>query len=221
MKKIITLVMAFVLCMSMGMVAFASPVDPTIPAKKETPRLYGGSGTDKDGNKVTAISTKELEQDVKEMLQDEQKVKDVLTEAGYVLKGDETVAVLAAGDISLDGLDSVPAGGVDLELALFGYDNEEVKSLKNGDKLYILHQKKDGTWEVLEGTAVVKEYAGGYKTYAVSAHFDSLSPVAIIKVMSNGEVAILENNKKVATVNTKTGAVTKTSTVKTSPKTGA
>lgn len=54
---------------------------------------------------------------------------------------------------------------------------------------------------------------------AVSAYFDSLSPVAVIKAMSNGEVAVLENNKKVGTIDTKTGTL-KTSTVKKSTKTG-
>ena len=155
MKKVITLILAFVLCMSMGMVAFASPVDPTIPAEKEIPRVWGGSGTDKDGNKVTASYVGTLKKEVEDMLKDDQKVKDILTDAGYVLKGDETVAVLGAGNIGIIDWETgekleVPAGGVDLEVALNpwnsdGTENADVTSLKNGDKLYVLHQKADGT----------------------------------------------------------------------------
>ena len=129
----------------------------------------------------------------------------------------------------------VPEGGVDLTLNL-GWegenwiDNEELKDVKDGDTLYILHQKADGTWEVLEGTAVVTE-ENGYKSYSVAAHFDSLSPVAVIKIMSNGEVTILDENipdekenvKKVINPTNAKGdstKVVKTTTVKKSPKTG-
>ena len=212
MKKVIALMLALVLCMSMGVTAFAagwqSPTDPTIP------EYNVGFGTDKDGNKLTVVETAELSKEVEEILKDDNKVKDILTEAGYILKGDEDVLVLGAGNISLAG-QTVPEGGVDLELRL-DTANVEVSSLKDGDALYVLHQKADGTWEVLEGKVVIKN-----GLYYVSAHFDSLSPVAIIKVMSDGKVVVLENNKKVGEVNPKTGKVTKVTTVKTSPKTGA
>lgn len=249
MKKVITLVLAFVLCMSMGMVAFASPVDPG-EVQSILPYSYG---TDKDGNPVTAYASA-MSEEVKEILKDEQKVKDILTDAGYILKNDEKVTVVGAGDLHLVSVGpfsteyfEVPEGGVDLELRIFnvyadGTEDTNVTSLKDGDRLYILHQKADGTWEVLEATAVVKTDESGKKSVSVNAHFDSLSPVVIIKVMSDGEVVILENNnvlesgnplgdnnvlgenRKVATIDPKTGAVTKiaqTSTVKRSPKTGA
>lgn len=230
MKKVMMLVLAFVLCMSVGMVSLAarSPEDP-IPSFGT-----GATGTDKDGNKVTIGWAGPLADEVEAMLKDEQKVKDILTEAGYILNGDETVAVLGAQNICLKNLDynkiDVPEGGVDLTIPLqaryYDYtnkvwiENEEVANLKDGDRLYILHQKADGTWEVLEGTAVVKVDESGNKTYAVAGHFDSLSPVAVIKVMSNGEVVVLENNKKVGTIDPKKGTFT-TSVVKKSPKTGA
>ena len=46
-----------------------------------------------------------------------------------------------------------------------------MEGIQNGDTLYILHQKDDGTWEVLEGTAIV-EKNGNTTTYSVKAHFN-------------------------------------------------
>ena len=72
----------------------------------------------------------------------------------------------------------------------------------------------------------------GYKSYSVAAHFDSLSPVAIIKVMSNGEVVVLDKegtptntietnpSNKGDKVKGDSVKVVKTTTVKKSPKTG-
>lgn len=224
-KKTIALILAFVICMSMGMSVFAAGVgtgsvtDPTVPEEEELPWMGLGSGTDKDGNKVTSIPYEMISEEVEAVLKDDEKVKDILTDAGYVLEGDEDVVVLGAANISLIDENwqkmEVPEGGVDLEIMLDGWTYEEVKNLKDGDTLYVLHQKSDGTWEVLEGKAVVKD-----GMYYAAAHFDSLSPVAVIKVMSDGKVAVLENNKKVGEVDPQTGEVKKVDTVKKSPKTG-
>lgn len=239
-KKIAAVAAAAVLCVSMSVGVFASsPVDPVIPP------LWGGNGTDKDGNKVTAAPTEELSEEVEEVLKDEEQVKEILKEAGYEVTDDMNAVILGAGDISLvdqywDEKMEMPEGGVDLELDLstiiFDYDNyeyvgenEEVLNLKNGDTLYILHQKADGTWEVLEGTAVVETDEWGYTYYSVKAHFDSLSPVAIVKIMSNGEVVVLDKEEnQVGTIETGKAdgkgdsKVVKTSstTTKKSPKTG-
>lgn len=219
MKKVVALFLASVLCLSMGMVAFAeSPKDPVIPETPEKPisMIYGGTALDKDGNKITTYATP-VKEEVAEILKDEAKVKDILKEAGYALTGNEAVVVLGAADINLPEGTEMPEGGVNLSLTLASFlGSEDTKDLKDGDILYLLHQKKDGTWEVLEGKVSLKG-----EMFFVDAHFDSLSPVAIIKVMSDGKTVVLENGKKVAEVNTTTGKVTKTSTVKTSPKTGA
>jgi len=50
----------------------------------------------------------------------------------------------------------------------------EVKGVNAGDKIYLLHQKNDGKWEVIHPDKVEKD--------SVTATFKSLSPVAIVKV---------------------------------------
>ncbi len=252
-KKAAAVVAASVLCMSMSLGVFASsPTDPEQLTPEEQEMIddinwrydhyiYGASGEDKDGNKLTATTFGQLEKEVIDTLQDEEKVRDILTDAGYIVEDDQDVVVIGVGDVELIDWDTfetmeVPEGGVDLTLNL-GWegenwiDNEELKDVKDGDTLYILHQKADGTWEVLEGTAVVTE-ENGYKSYSVAAHFDSLSPVAIIKVMSNGEVVVLDKegtptntietnpSNKGDKVKGDSVKVVKTTTVKKSPKTG-
>lgn len=245
MKKGITLVLAFVLCMSIGMISFAatspsdpvitSPTDPSIPNGGATytsptdpsiPVISSGvSAKDRNGNDVT-ITAKPVSETVAQILQDETQVKDILKSAGYVLTGNEAIAVLGAADIELPEGTAFPEGGVDLSLNLSDFVGaDDLQDLQDGSILYLLHQKKDGTWEVLEGTVSIKDGA-----YFVSAHFDSLSPVAVLKVMSDGKVAVLATDTtvggpgtttKVGEIDPATGKVTTTSTVKKSPKTGA
>lgn len=206
-KKAAAVVATAVLCMSMSIGVFASsPTDPEIPNI-----MWGGQVTDSDGDRVSAyVSTyKDVSEEVEKILQDEEQVKEILYEAGYTVKDNEEITVIAASDVELyDGISQepmeLPEGGVDLELELGTlYEGEtytsfsgsdRVEGIQNGDTLYILHQKDDGTWEVLEGTAIV-EKNGNTTTYSVKAHFTTLSPVAIIKVMSNGEVVVLDKNE--------------------------
>lgn len=258
-KKAAVIAAAAVLCMGMGMGVFASsPTDPeqiVNDGKTMTfNHIWMAEGTDKNGNKVTAYSMEELSQEVKEILSDEEKVKDILYEAGYTVKDDQDITVIAADDLSLvdtrtfDEIE-VPEGGVDLDLVLgehgqfqsgYEYTTDAIKGLKEGDTVYVLHQKDDGTWEVMEGVIKTKteEYYGSiYTSYYVTAHFDTLSPVAIIKVMSDGEVVVLDKNENykgtidvtaVNTVNKNKGDETKgestqlvnTTAEKKSPKTG-
>lgn len=257
MKKAAALVAASVLCMSMSLGVFASsPTDPELLTPEEQEMLndmeweyshsiMGATVEEKDGNKLTVSTYGELKKDVIDTLQDEEKVKDILTDAGYIVKDDQNVVVIGVGDIQLHDLETyedieVPEGGVDLTLNIgWGGDDwigaEELEGIKDGDTLYILHQKADGTWEVLEGTAVI-ENQNGFKAYKVAAHFDSLSPVAVIKIMSDGEVVVLDKDNTVKGTITTTPAqnskgdsvkskgdsvkVVKTTTVKKSPKTG-
>ena len=67
-----------------------------------------------------------------------------------------------------------------------------MKNLNNGDTIYVLHQKSDGTWEVLEG-----EFNRNSAHMArATVHFDSLSPVVFIKVMSNGQTVVLNKEEE-------------------------
>ncbi len=253
-KKAAAIVAAAVLCMSMSMGVFASsPTDPeqiVNDGKTLTFNpIWSAEGTDKDGNKVTAYSMEALSQEVKDILSDEEKVKDILYEAGYTVKDDQDITVIAAGDLSLVDMETfekteVPEGGIDLELNLgfqdsYSYGGQftygAIQGLKEGSTVYVLHQKDDGTWEVMEGTVKVKTTSDEYGTYTgyyVTAHFDSLSPVAIIKVMSNGEVVVLDKNEnykgsidvtaanKGNTVKGESSQIVKTTAEKKSPKTG-
>lgn len=256
-KKAAAVVAASVLCMSMSLGVFASsPTDPEQIVNDGNTLtfnpIWGAAGTDKDGNKVTAYSMKELSQEVKEILSDDEKVKDILNQAGYTVKDGQDITVIAADDLSLvDGNfeeTEMPEGGVDLEINLgstshffdgteeYTYTYGDIQGLEEGSTVYVLHQKADGTWEVLEGTVKVKSgenlYGGSWTDYYVTAHFDSLSPVAIIKVMSNGEVVVLDKegtptntieinpSNKGDKVKGDSVKVVKTTTVKKSPKTG-
>lgn len=218
-KKAAAVIAAAVLCMSMSMSAFASSVtDPTIPGAEVDKdgntltiySLYRGEGTDKDGNKFTAYAN-DISEEVEEILKDGDKVKEILSDAGYDVTGDQNVVVLGAADFELIGeYDSeagqftkvdMPEGGVDLEITIPAIS---ANGIEEGDTLYILHQKADGTWEVLEGEAIVETHTFGYgngdvtyETYKVKAHFDSLSPVAVVKVMSNGDVVVLDEKEEV------------------------
>ena len=127
-KKAAAVVAAAVLCMSMSIGVFASsPTDPEQIVNDGNTLtfnpIWSAEGTDKDGNKVTAYSMEALSQEVKEILSDEEKVKDILYEAGYTVKDDQDITVIAAGDLSLIDMETfekteVPEGGVDLELNL-------------------------------------------------------------------------------------------------------
>ena len=95
-KKAAAVAAAAVLCVSMSVGVFASsPTDPEIPS------VWGGNGTDKDGNKVTAMQTEELSKEVEEILKDEEQVKEILKEAGYEVTEDQNAVVLGAGNIEL------------------------------------------------------------------------------------------------------------------------
>ena len=253
-KKITAIAAAAVLSVSMSVGAFASsPTDPDqlTPEEQEIiddymwyydHYLYSTSGEDKDGNKVTAYG-KRPESEVIDILQDEEQLEEILTDAGYQVKEDQHAVVIAATDLNLVDWKTfedmeVPEGGVDLELNLgwsgtdlateeYYCSNPELEGLKDGDTLYILHQKADGTWEVFETTVKVTTDEYGYTDYTVSAHFDSLSPVAVIKILSDGstEVQKLDKTGSItyeAKKDSKSGEMklVKTTAEKKSPKTG-
>lgn len=200
----------------MGTAVFAagSTTDPEIPGEvikpsEEVKELTYGQAKDKDGNAFTVMSTEDLKDEVKEILKDDEKVRDILEDAGYLPKDDEEIVVIGAGNLELDG--KMPEGGVDVSLYV-GTDAD----LKDGSTVYVLHQKHDGTWEVLEGKVTVDKYGD----VSVTAHFDSLSPVAIIKVMSDGKAVIMDKDEtKMQTIKTPSQN-DKKSDAKLSPKTG-
>ena len=238
MKRAAALMASAVLCLSMSMSVFAASPDAgdlpsgnnnqssvQTPVTDEIRQLWSaGTGTDADGNKIT-VRNQGLTTDVEEILKDDSQVKDILTDAGYAVPDDASVVVLGAGDFTTD---QEIVGEADMNFVLgSGSDQyggssnwDDLKDIKNGDTIYVLHQKHDGTWEVIEGKAVVRSFGSGYREVSVDVTMSGFSPVAFIKVMSNGEAVVLDKNEvPQASVNT-TPAKTTTVTVKTSPKTG-
>lgn len=182
MKKLMALAAAGVLCMSMGFNCLAAP-SVTDPEPEPEANILVGQAEDKNGNHYD-INIKELSKEVEDVLMDIDAVNEIFQEAGYVGKEgqDVTVYYIAAGDLSLEGAE-VPEGGVDIP---FTISKDEAKA---GDTIYVMHQKHDGTWEILEGVIGANN--------EVTVHFDSLSPVAFVKMMSDGSVIVLdkEDNK--------------------------
>lgn len=78
-------------------------------------------------------------------------------------------SVVAVVDVSLPSGVKMPTGGIEITF--------DVDGVVAGDKIYLLHEKADGTWETITPSKV----ADG----KVTAKFTSLSPVAIVKVVDN------------------------------------
>lgn len=187
MKRILAIAAACVLTLSMGTVAFAaSPVDPEIPEEEPSTIIDTiGLAKDKDGNAMTITFSGEVAEEVQKVLEDGEQVKEILTDAGYIPEEKQDITVIGVTDI--DFPDELPEGGLDVDIPV---NDGLADDLKDGDMVYVLHQKHDGTWEVLEGTVTVGEDG----TTTVNAHFDSFSVVAIIKVMSDGEAVIMDKD---------------------------
>lgn len=197
--------------------------------------VFYGVGLDKDGNKVTVYS-EGISEELEATLKDESAVKDILESAGYEVDDDHKIVVLGAGDFSTydtpgHKIDQDISDGAEMRFTLgtssewYTSSNwEDLKDIKDGDTIYLLHQTADGTWEVIEGKAeVVSKY--GYTYVYVTATMTGFSPVAFIKVMSDGKITVLDKTEtKVAEVEITNSASTATSvsttTEKTSPKTG-
>ena len=226
-KKAAAIVAAAVLCLSMGTSVFAaqSPDDSNVNQERpaQTTPIYVG-GTGKDANGVTVnLQYKDVTEDIQKVFNDQAAMKDILTDAGYVVPENSSVVVLGMGDYSVENPYQDISAGADMTFTL-GWGNEyggsakedRLKDLKAGEMTYLLHQTSDGTWEVVEGTVSINEYG----EYQVNATLTGFSPIGFIKVLSNGQVVVLDKNENVvSSVNANTGKTT-TVTAKTSPKTG-
>ncbi len=229
-KKAAAIAAAAVLCLSMSMSAFAaeSVEDPDINQGEEqkpaqTTPIYA-YGTGKDANGVTVnLQLNAVSEDVQKVLEDETAVKNILTDAGYNVPENSSVVLLAMGDYKMTNPYQDISAGAEMTFNL-GYvygeygsaNSDNLKDLNNGDTIYLLHQKADGTWEVIEGTVAIDQYGN----YMVNATMTGFSPIGFIKVMSNGQVVVMDKNENVVKqVNSNTGTTT-TVTAKKSPKTG-
>lgn len=206
MKKLAALFLAAAMTMSLGMTALANPsqVDPDIPNVTDPviPDETKLTALDKDGNRIT-VTQKEISKEVQEILKDENKVKDIFETAGFAVSDNMQFVFLGGGDLKVDNM---PEGGIEIPLSTEGYD------VKPGDIVYAIHQKSDGTWEVIPCEVG--------RDGVVRVTLTSLSPVAIIKVLSDGKIVVLDEKKNIVG-EVKDGKTVPVTKAKTSPKTGA
>lgn len=148
-------------------------VTPSEPDKEDKPYA---SDTSLSGM-ATPTVVSPVSEPVQAVLDDQEKLAEIITEAGYVVEEDYSFVVLTAGDYSL--LEPDHEGKIKLGFVIVD------ETVESGDKVYALHQLHNGTWEVIEATVEGVE---------ITIELDSLSPVAIVKVMSNGDVKALAQN---------------------------
>lgn len=199
MKKLVALATAAALCLGMSVTAFAADVKS--PQDSDIPTI--GWGATDDGS--LDVWSKPLTDKEKEDIADaaEKALKDQYNVTG------KDVVVIGVGDYQLFDEDGkliedgkVPNGGANFNFAL---GREDKDGYVKGATIYVAHQKADGTWEIIEGTLDKNSYG----EWIVKVKMDSFSPVAFLKVMSNGK--IVEVNQK--------GEPVKATTTR-SPKTG-
>lgn len=186
-KKMVALITAGALCLGMSMTAFAAnSVDETDG--------YGeveGGGFIYGDNKLTEEEQKAYEE-AKEVLSDEAKVKAELEKLGYDTKGKDIV-VMGVGEYQYYDENGKPADlpkGSTVKFSLDGLD--KAKGLKHGDQIYVMHYLGDGKWEVKSATVTVIN-----GMLFAEVELDSLSPVAFLKVMSNGKIVKLDKKGEV------------------------
>ncbi len=192
-KKLVALFTAGALCLGMSMTAFAAD-----GSREEAPAY----ATDENGNVLELEYKETTEKAVQEALSDPKKMAELFDEKGFDLKTGETPVCIFSKDVSLEDGQTVPDGGLDLDLNI-GYAKD--LGVKNGDTVYVFHWGKNGL-EIIPATVITVN-----GNVIVKVHLNDLSPVAVVKVMSNG---------KVVPVDKKTGEPINTTKRPVSPKTG-
>lgn len=199
-KKLTAIMLVGAMCIGAAFTSFAAEADggsqKENPGTEDTTQLpdMGENdlvALDKNGNAVVVRQEEITDEEVIESLTTQEGLKKVLGTKFEVGANDEVV-VIAAGELKIDG--DMPEGGLDFVIDVNG------NGVNPGDTVYVLHKKDDGTWEVF--AVVVKEDG------SIEFHLDSLSPVGVVKVMSDGSVKVLKENEPV-------------SSEKKSPRTGA
>lgn len=198
MKRKLAGLLTALMVLSMGMTAFAQ-------------KSPGNGNSSNSSGSSSNTTTTETPTGKTEVTQVSQAIKD--TAANVAKQVSPNAQVLAVVDVNYDG--KIPAGGVQLSFSLAG--------VKAGDNMVLLHQLKDGRWEVITPDSV--------ENGVVKATFTTLSPVAFVKLPSAQDVPApgpngTDNNNGANGTTNKPGATTGTSgtaagTVAASPKTGA
>lgn len=155
----------------------------TTVRSQKYPDIAAGSGAfcDRNGNYYT-VSQRSVSSEVEQILDSQEKLRGIVS-ARYKVNAADRIVVLAASDFELQG--SMPAGGLEMTVTV-----TSDAALKEGDPVYVLHQKHDGKWEILPSS--VDTHGMAYSEAGVSVHLDSLSPIVIVKVMSGNSIKKLE-----------------------------
>lgn len=138
--------------------------------------------TDENGNYVGDIHVgvyRIEDPEIIKVIEDEKEVKEIIEKAGFEVPSDASITLLGAGNYYGKAFREPGEPVVDVtqpfELTVLLWSD-----LKVGDTVYVLHLKKDGNWEVAEGTVI---YDG-----VVQVTLDGLSPVAFYKITQDGEI---------------------------------
>lgn len=238
-KKIVSLLVASLLALSLCSTAFAA-ISPSEIGYAYVTNVTGEGISDDDLLYVTNTHitenncTEEEYEASKELINNQEKVVEVLENNGIDVPADAEMILLSAGEYKayIQHYGDEPyredyEGPMTLTLGLGYIHGLEVE---DGTTVYVLHYTDNGTWEVFE--CVVEDYK-------ITIDLDSLSPILIYKMMSDGTINTVEpdvtdtveevTEETVETVEetievtttTTENAVSQVSTLKKSPYTGA
>lgn len=217
MKKKLAAMIAMMMVLLVGTTVFAAPSVDKESANEEILKAEVGLISDAtaetpDGNAVAISITEVSSIDIVESAK-----KNAASAAAKIAEG-AVANVLGIVDVQA----GIPDGYISIDVTF------QVSDIKVGDKVIVLHQRQDGTWETL--ASKIK------KDGEITATFTSFSPVAIVKAEmgtpagtaqeNNAQGTDIQDSHKGETANQSTevesteSSQTKTSTGLTSPITG-
>lgn len=238
-KKIVSLLVASLLTLSLCSTAFAA-ISPSEIGKVYVRDVTAEGLQDDEKLVVTSefitesTCTEEEYEASKELINNQDSVIEVLEENGIEVPADAEMVLLGGGEFKAylqhtgeEVYREDYEGPMTLTLSLGYIHGLEVE---DGTTVFVLHYTDNGVWEVFE--CVVENYK-------ITIDLDSLSPILIYKMMSDGTintvepdltdtveevteetVETVEETVEVTTTTTE-NAVSQVSTLKKSPYTGA
>lgn len=232
MKKIVSMLMVMLMTLSLCSTAFAaispSEIRFAYVANVSQEGLSDDESLYVNQSFITENScTKEEYEASKELINNQESVIEVLEENGIDVPSNAEMVLLTAGEYeaylqSYNGEvwnTEQYEGPITLTLSFKEIPELEVE---DGMTVFVLHYTDNGVWEVFE--CVVENYR-------ITIDLDSLSPILIYKMMSDGTINTIEPDltdtveETVETVEVTTteseSSVSTVSTVKKSPYTGA
>lgn len=229
-KKIVSVLVATLMALSVYSTAFAaiSPMD--------LPYAYASATTDeglKDGEELkintTSINqwtcTEEEYEASKQLVNNQDSVIEVLESNGIDVPADAEMILISAGEYDAyiehrgedwsDYYREDYNGPLTLTLDLSTLNSDAV----DGDTVFVLHYNANGEWEVFECVVV---------NGTVTVDLNSLSPILVYKMMSDGTASVVEpeatetvEETVEVTATASESAESTVSTLKKSPYTGA